>query len=45
MVEKTKGIKGVVCADDYLSYCTAGGAKNIKAAVDKYKLDRVVLAA
>jgi heterodisulfide reductase subunit A len=45
LVDYSKHIEGVECADDYLSYCTEGGARNIKAAIDKNKLDRVVLAA
>ncbi|MEX2717017.1 MAG: FAD-dependent oxidoreductase [Candidatus Sigynarchaeota archaeon] len=45
LVEYSKDIECVAYADDYLSYCTEGGARNIKAAIEKYHLDRVVVAA
>nr|MDO8084492.1 FAD-dependent oxidoreductase [Candidatus Sigynarchaeum springense] len=45
LVEYARSVEGVACAEDYLSYCTEGGARDIKAAIEKYHLDRVVIAA
>jgi len=44
-VEQVKKIDGVVHCEDYLSYCTEGGARVIKEAIEKKNIDRVVIAA
>lgn len=45
VVEHCKSLDDVATAEEYLSYCTEGGAQAIKAAIEKHHLDRVVIAA
>jgi heterodisulfide reductase subunit A len=45
VVSYAEDVDGVIVAEEYLSYCTEGGARAIKEAIDKHDLDRIVIAA
>ncbi|MHA1846101.1 MAG: hypothetical protein ACTSXU_00505 [Promethearchaeota archaeon] len=45
VVEHSKSLDDVVVAEEYISYCTEGGARAIKNAIEKNNLDRIVIAA